>query len=101
MNGYLRMAQFSLRYRRFIIWSVVLSTVGVAVFSLVTPAKYKSTAQVLPPTEDQDIFSTGSLAQSTSLTRMLRAGGTLRGGTTSDLVAALFRSRTGHNPRQR
>ena len=94
MNGYLRVAQFLLRYRRFIIWSVALSTVGVAVFSLVTPAKYRSTAQVLPPSEDQDIFSTGSLGQSASLSRMLRAGGTLRGGTTSDLVAALFRSRT-------
>lgn len=94
MNGYLRVAQFLLRYRRFIIWSVALATVGVAVFSLVTPAKYRSTAQVLPPSEDQDIFSTSSLGQSASLSRMLRAGGTLRGGTTSDLVAALFRSRT-------
>jgi capsule polysaccharide export protein KpsE/RkpR len=94
LNGYLRVAQFFLRYRRFIVWAVALSTVGVAVFSLVTPARYRSTAQVLPPSEDQDLFSAGSLAQSTSLSRMLRMGGTLRGGTTSDLVAALFRSRT-------
>lgn len=94
MNGYLRVAQFLLRNRRFIIWAVALSTVGVAVFSLVAPAKYRSTAQILPPTESEDIFSTGSLAQATNLTRMLRTGGTLRGGTMSDLVAALFRSRT-------
>jgi tyrosine-protein kinase Etk/Wzc len=94
LNGYLRTAHFLLRYRRFIIWSVVLSTVGVAVFSLVTPQTFRSTAQVLPPTDEQDLLSTTSLLQSPTLSKMLRLGGSVRGGTSSDLLAAIFRSRT-------
>ncbi len=94
MNGYLRAAQFLLRYRRFIIWAVVLATVGTAVFSLLTPARYRSTAQVLPPSEDQDLLSTSSLFTSTKLSSMIRAGGMVRSGTPADLLAAIFRSRT-------
>ena len=94
MNGYLRMAQFLLRYRRFIIWAVVLATVGTAVFSLLTPARYRSTAQVLPPSDDQDLLSMSSLSTSTKLSSMIRAGGMVRSGTSADLLAAIFRSRT-------
>ena len=86
--------RFLLSYRRFIVWSVLLATVAVAVFSLVVPSKFRSTAQILPPTDEQDLLSTTSVLQSTSLSKMLRLGGTIRGGTPSDLLAALFRSRT-------
>jgi len=94
LNGYLRVAQFLLRYRRFIIWAVVLATVGTATFSLVTPARYRSTAQVLPPSDDQDLLSTSSLSTSTKLSSMIRAGGMVRSGTSADLLAAILRSRT-------
>jgi uncharacterized protein involved in exopolysaccharide biosynthesis len=86
--------RFLLGHRRFIAWSVLLATVGVAVFSLVVPSKYRSTAQILPPSDEQDLLSTTSLLQSPNLSKMLRLGGTIRGGTPSDLLAAIFRSRT-------
>jgi capsule polysaccharide export protein KpsE/RkpR len=94
LNGYLRTVQFLLRHRRFIIWAVALATVGTAVFSLVTPSRFRSAAQVLPPSDEQDLLSAASLIQSTNLSRMIRAGGTLRGGTSADLLAAIVHSRT-------
>jgi len=94
LNGYLRVAQFLLRYRRFIIWSVALATVGTGIFSFLTPSRYRSTAQVLPPSDEQDLLATSSLVQSTKLSSMIRAGGVIRSGTSADLLAAIFHSRT-------
>jgi capsule polysaccharide export protein KpsE/RkpR len=93
LNSYLKVVRFLMKYRGFIFWSVLLATVGVAVFSLVTPPAFRSTAQILPPTDEQDLLSTTSLLQTPTLSKMLRLGGSVRGGTSSDLLAAIFRSR--------
>jgi len=83
------------RHRRFIIWEVALVTLSVMVYSLLIRPVYTSAARILPPTTDEPVLaSLSSPLGSTGFSNILRLGGSLRGATPSDLIAAILTSRT-------
>jgi tyrosine-protein kinase Etk/Wzc len=83
-----------LKGRRLIFWNTVVLTALAAVISFVLPPRYTATAQLLPPSDEGDIFGITSLlgGGATSLSK-LKAG--LSGASTgSDLMIGILSSRT-------
>lgn len=87
-----------LKHSRFILYSVVFFTFAAVVISLVIPVRYQATVQILPPTEDADMFSIPSILGSDFSTggigSLLRGGGILRRATPADLIVPILESRT-------
>jgi uncharacterized protein involved in exopolysaccharide biosynthesis len=85
-----------LKYRKLILYNVLIFTVVAAIISLILPQKFKATAQILPPSEESDIF--GALSSSglsiPKLSRLAKAGSFFGGSTPSDLIAVILQSRT-------
>jgi tyrosine-protein kinase Etk/Wzc len=84
-----------LKWRRLIFWNTVVLSVLATVISFVMPPRYTASAQLLPPSDEGDIFGITSLlggGASSSLSK-LKAG--LSGASTgSDLVIGILSSRT-------
>ncbi len=96
MEKFLKYLKVIVKYRKLIVYNVLIVTIAAAVISLVLPKKYKAVAQILPPAEDTDVFgvlsSTGlSIPR---LSRLARAGSLFRSSTPSDLIGAILQSRT-------
>jgi uncharacterized protein involved in exopolysaccharide biosynthesis len=83
------------RHRRLVLVVVALATVSTAVYSLVARPVYTAVARLLPPVTDEPILTSVSSVLTTSgVGNLLRLGGSIRGSTPSDLVAAIVSSRT-------
>lgn len=81
-----------------IFYSVLILTFIAAVVSFVIPKKYKSVAQILPPTDEPDLLGYSSMLStglsSSNLSRLARVGNLFKSATPSDLIAAIVESRT-------
>jgi len=85
-----------LKYRKLILYNILIFAVAAAIISLVIPQKFKTTARILPPSEDTDVFGALSSAGLSipKLSRLARGGSLFRGSTPSDLIAVILQSRT-------
>jgi uncharacterized protein involved in exopolysaccharide biosynthesis len=83
-----------LKWRRLIFWNTVVLTALAVVVSFILPPRYTATAQLLPPSDEGDIFGiTSLLGGGASGLSKLKAG--LTGSTTSsDLMIGILSSRT-------
>jgi tyrosine-protein kinase Etk/Wzc len=95
VNRVVKYLSVILRWRRLIFWNTVALTVLAAAISFILPPRYTATAQLLPPSDDGDIFGITSLlggGAGSSLSK-LKAG--LSGASTgSDLMIGILSSRT-------
>jgi uncharacterized protein involved in exopolysaccharide biosynthesis len=84
-----------LKWRRLIFWNTLVLTLLAVAVSFMLPSRYTATAQLLPPSDDGDVFGITSLlggGASSSLSK-LKAG--LSGSTTSsDLMMGILSSRS-------
>jgi capsule polysaccharide export protein KpsE/RkpR len=94
LDSFRRFIRILVKHRRFIFWDVLLVTVAVAGYSLVAPKVFTSQAQILPPVEETDALSLPSILSQSNLSKLARLGGSIRGATSSDLIAAILASRT-------
>jgi uncharacterized protein involved in exopolysaccharide biosynthesis len=84
-----------LRHRRFLFWEVLIVTGVVIIFSLIAKPTFTSSAQILPPVEDEsDLSSLSSMLSGGGLGNLARLGSGLRGTQSSDMIAAILNSRT-------
>lgn len=97
MEIIIKYLQVFIKYRKMIFYNALVFTFIAIIVSFILPKRYRATAQILPPQEEQDLlgFSTmlGANISSSSLSRIAR-GGLFRSATTSDLIAAILQSRT-------
>ena len=94
MNRLVKYLGVILKWRRLIFWNTAALTVLAVVVSFILPPRYTATAQLLPPSDEGDIFGVASLlgGAGSSLSK-LKAG--LTGATTSsDLTIGILGSRT-------
>jgi uncharacterized protein involved in exopolysaccharide biosynthesis len=95
VNRVVKYLNVILKRRRLIFWNTVALTALAMVISFVLPPRYTATAQLLPPSDDGDIFGITSLlggGAGSSLSK-LKAG--LSGASTgSDLMIGILSSRT-------
>ncbi|MBN2464194.1 hypothetical protein JXD38_01025 [candidate division WOR-3 bacterium] len=95
MNRVVKYLGVILKWRRLIFWNTVALTAVAVIVSLVLPHRYTATAQLLPPSDEGDVFGITSLlggGAGSSLSR-LKAG--LAGSSTSsDLMIGILGSRT-------
>ncbi|MBS4015549.1 MAG: hypothetical protein KGZ86_03835 [Candidatus Latescibacteria bacterium] len=96
METLLRYLNVIVKYRKLIFYNVLIFIVVAVIISLILPQKFKSTAQILPPSEDTDVFGALSSAGLSipKLSRLTRAGNFFGGSTPSDLIAVILQSRT-------
>ncbi len=96
MEIILKYLKVLLKYRKLIIYNVLIFAVAAAIISFVLPQKFKTTARILPPSEDTDVFGALSSAGLSipKLSRLARGGSLFRGSTPSDLIAVIMQSRT-------
>jgi tyrosine-protein kinase Etk/Wzc len=94
VNRLVKYLSVAIKWRRLIFWNVVVLTVLAAIVSFVLPSRYTATAQLLPPSDDGDIFGiTSLLGGGASGLSKLKAG--LTGSSTaSDLMIGILGSRT-------
>ena len=95
MNRVVKYLSVILKWRRLVFWNTVALTALAVLASFLLPPRYTATAQLLPPSDEGDIFGITSLlggGASSGLSK-LRAG--LTGASTgSDLVIGILSSRT-------
>ena len=95
MNRVVKYLSVILKWRRLIFWNTLALTVIAIVVSFILPHRYTATAQLLPPSDEGDIFGLTSLlggGAGGGLSK-LRAG--LTGASTgSDLMIGILKSRT-------
>jgi len=94
MSRLLRYLTVLSRWRKLILLNTISLTVIAAVVSLLLPCRYRATAQLLPPPED-DVFGISSILGSglgSSLNRL--RGGLIGASTPSDLMVRILESRT-------
>jgi len=96
MEIMLKYLKVLLKYRKLILYNVLIFTIAAAIISIVLPKKFKATARILPPSEETDVFGALSSAGLSipKLSRLARGGGLFRGSTPSDLIAVIMQSRT-------
>jgi tyrosine-protein kinase Etk/Wzc len=98
METLLKYLKIIVKYRRMICYSVIILTLIAAVVSFIIPKKYKSVAQILPPTEETDLLGFSSMLSSglssSNISRLARVGGLFKSATPSDLIAVIVESRT-------
>lgn len=97
MNRVVNYLEVFLKWRRLIFLNALVITVLTLAITFVLPRRYTATAQVLPPSEEGDMFGFTSLLGTTrlggGLASRLRLGG-FGAGTASDLMAGILVSRT-------
>lgn len=86
------------KHGRFIFNSIIFFTILAVIISFILPIRYKATAQILPPSDDADMFSIPSIIGSDmsagGVSSFLRRGGILRSTTQADLIVPILESRT-------
>lgn len=95
MNRLVKYLTVVLKWRRLIFWNTVVLTALAVVVSFILPPRYTATAQLLPPSDEGDIFGITSLlggGAGSSLSK-LKAGLT-GSSTSSDLMIGILGSRT-------
>ena len=95
MNRLVKYLSVILKWRRLILWNTVALTVLAVVVSFILPPRYTAVAQLLPPSDEGDIFGITSLlggGGGGSLSK-LKAGLT-SSSTSSDLMIGILSSRT-------
>jgi len=84
-----------LKWRRLIFYNTLIITVLVLAITFVLPRRYTATAQLLPPTDEGDIFGlTSILGTGMGGLSKLRISGLGGASTASDLMAGIILSRT-------
>jgi tyrosine-protein kinase Etk/Wzc len=95
VNRLVKYLSVILKWRRLIFWNTMIPTVLAVIVSFVLPPRYTATAQLLPPSDEGDVFGITSLlggGAGSSLSK-LKAG--LTGASTgSDLTIGILGSRT-------
>jgi uncharacterized protein involved in exopolysaccharide biosynthesis len=96
METILKYLKILLKYRKLIVYDVLIFTVAAAIISFVLPQKFKATARILPPSEETDVFGALSSAGLSipKLSKLARGGSLFSGSTPSDLIAVILQSRT-------
>ena len=95
MNRVVKYLGVILKWRRLIFWNALAVTVSAAVVSLVLPQRYTATAQLLPPSDEPDIFGLTSLlggGAGGSLGKL--KAGLMGAASSSDLTVGILSSRT-------
>lgn len=94
MNRLVKYLSVILKWRRPIFWNSVVLTALAVIVSFILPPRYTATAQLLPPSDEGDMFGiTSLLGGAGSGLSKLKAG--LTGSTTSsDLMLGILGSRT-------
>jgi len=94
VNRLVKYLTIVLKWRRFVFWNTAVLTAIAVVVSFILPPRYTATAQLLPPSDEGDIFGiTSLLGGGASGLSKLKAG--LTGATTSsDLMIGILSSRT-------
>ena len=95
MNRLVKYLSVILKWRRLIFWNTLILTVVAAGISFILPQRFTAVAQILPPSDETDIFGLTSLlggGASSGLGR-LRTG-MLGGSMASDLMVGILESRT-------
>ncbi|MCS7257972.1 MAG: Wzz/FepE/Etk N-terminal domain-containing protein [candidate division WOR-3 bacterium] len=83
-----------LKYRKFILYNILIFAFVSAGISLILPQKFKATAQILPPAEESDLFGALSGISLPKLSRLVKSGSFFAQSTPSDLLAVILQSRT-------
>ncbi len=96
MNRLVKYLGVILKWRRLIFWNTVILTALAVIVSFILPPRYTATAQLLPPSDEGDMFGLSGILGgglgSSGLSK-LRTG--MLGGTTpSDLMVSILDSRT-------
>lgn len=95
MNRLVKYLSVILKWRRLIFWNTVIMTALAVIVSLFLPPRYTATAQLLPPSDEGDMFGLSSLlggGMSSGLSKLkFGMGGA---ATPSDLMVGILGSRT-------
>ncbi len=96
METILKYLKILLKYRKLIVYDVLIFTVVAAIISFILPQKFKATTRILPPSEETDVFGALSSAGLSipKLSKLARGGSLFSGSTPSDLIAVILQSRT-------
>ena len=95
MNRVVKYLNVILKRRRLIFWNTVALTALAVVISFVLPPRYTATAQLLPPSDDGDIFGITSLLGGGAGSGLSKLKAGLTGASTSsDLTIGILGSRT-------
>jgi uncharacterized protein involved in exopolysaccharide biosynthesis len=95
VNRLVKYLSVILKWRRLIFWNTVIMTALAVIVSLFLPPRYTATAQLLPPSDEGDMFGLSSLlggGMSSGLSKLkFGMGGA---ATPSDLMVGILGSRT-------
>ncbi len=95
MNRLVTYLGIILKWRRLIFYNTLIITALVLIIAFILPRGYTSTAQLLPPTDEGDIFGlTSILGTGMGGLSKLRISGLGGASTASDLLAGIVLSRT-------
>ncbi|MEO0019489.1 MAG: Wzz/FepE/Etk N-terminal domain-containing protein [candidate division WOR-3 bacterium] len=95
MNRLVNYLAIILKWRKLIVLNTVIITVIVLAVSFILPKRYTATAQLLPPTDEGDIFGlTSVLGTGLGGLSKLRISGLGGAATASDIMAGILSSRT-------
>jgi tyrosine-protein kinase Etk/Wzc len=95
VNRLVKYISVVVKWRRLIFWnSLILTTLAVGV-SFILPQRFTATAQLLPPSEENDVFGLSGVLGSSVGGRLGRLrSGVLGGSTASDIMVGILASRT-------
>ena len=95
MNRVVKYLNVILKRRRLIFWNTVALTALAVVISFVLPPRYTATAQLLPPSDDGDVFGITSLLGGGTGSGLSKLKAGLSGASSgSDLMIGIMSSRT-------
>jgi capsule polysaccharide export protein KpsE/RkpR len=94
VNRVVKYLNVILKRRRLIFWNTVALTALAVVISFVLPPRYTATAQLLPPSDDGDIFGITSLLGGGGGGLSKLKSGLTGASTGSDLIIGILSSRT-------
>lgn len=95
MNRLVNYLEVILKWRKLIVINTVAITLIVLVVSFILPKRYTASAQLLPPTDEGDIFGlTSVLGTGLGGLSKLRISGLGGAATASDIMAGILTSRT-------
>jgi len=95
VNRLVKYLSVILKWRRLVFWNTLIVTALAVVVSFVLPQRYTATAQLLPPSDEGDIFGITSLLGGGAGSGLSKLKAGLTGSTTSsDLMIGILGSRT-------
>jgi capsule polysaccharide export protein KpsE/RkpR len=96
VNRLVKYLSVILKWRKLVFWNTVILTALAVIVSFILPQRFTATAQLLPPSDEGDMFGFASLlGGGLSGSRLGRLGaGMLGAGTPSDLMVGILSSAT-------